>query len=51
MTKEYSNEEFGFGSTAYAEPAPKREEDKIAKSSSTPAKIQKAAETAVAPPA
>lgn len=50
MTKEYSNEEFGFGSTAYAEPAAKREEDKIAKSSSTPAKIQKAAEVAVAPP-
>lgn len=51
MTREYSNEEFGFGSSAYAEPAQKREEDKIAKSSSTPAKIQQAAVTAVAPPA
>jgi len=50
MTKEYSNEEFGFGSNAYAEPAAKRKEDEIAKSPSTPAKIQQAAITAVAPP-
>lgn len=49
MTKEYSNEEFGFGSSAYAEPVAKKEEDKIARSSSTPAKIQQAAVTAVAP--
>ena len=50
MTKEYSNEEFGFGSSAYAEPVLKKEEEKIAKSPSVPAKIQRAAETAVAPP-
>ena len=50
MTKEYSNEEFGFGSSAYAEPVVKREEDKIAKSSSNSAKITQAAVTAVAPP-
>jgi hypothetical protein len=49
MTREYSNEEFGFNSSAYAEPAAKREEDKIAKSPSAPAKIKVAAETAVAP--
>lgn len=47
---EYSNEEFGFGSNAYANPVNKKEEEKIAKSPTTPAKIQQAAVTAVAPP-
>lgn len=49
MSKEYSNEEFGFGSSAYGEPTPQKQEEKIAKSASTPAKIQRAAVTAVAP--
>lgn len=48
MTREYSNEEFGFNSTAYAEPVNKREEDKVAKAA--PAKIAAAAKDAVAPP-
>jgi len=49
MTKEYSNEEFGFGSNAYADPAPiKKEENKIAKSPSAAPKITDAAMTATA---
>jgi hypothetical protein len=46
---EYSNQDFGFGSSAYGEPTPQKQEEKIAKSASTPAKIQRAAVTAVAP--
>lgn len=46
---EYTNEDFGFGSNAYATPVNKKEEEKIAKSPTTPAKIQQAAVTATAP--